>query len=139
MKQLRSIRKELAIAGAPRRVIRSGEALALMRILSPDEEIVSWIQGLYSEGLGLVIATNSRLLIINKSFFWQRVEDESYSMVNSVIYKRGVFLGKVILSTRARLYTFTTLKKDPIESFVSFIDSMMRATQPNQAPSSPSV
>jgi hypothetical protein len=135
MKSLASIKKELAISGAPGRVMRSGEARLLPNILSHDEEIMAWVQGLFDEGLGLVVATNARLLIINKSFFWQRVEDESYSMVNSIKYKKGVVFGKLILSTRARRYTFTILKHDPIESFVSFIDSMMRQQQPNQAPS----
>lgn len=135
MKQIASIKKELAISGAPRRVLRSAEVSALSQIMSHDEEIMISMQGLYDEGIGLIVATNARLLIVNKSWFWQRVEDESYSMVNSVVYKQGILLGKVYLSTRARRYTFTVLKSDPIESFVSFIDRMMRLTQPNQAPS----
>lgn len=136
MKSLRSIHKELAMSGAPRRVLRSGEARALANILSPDEEIIACFQGFYDQGVGLVVGTNIRLLIINKSFFWQRLEDETYAMINSILYKRGVFLGKVVLATRARRYSFTVLKSDPIETFISFIDGMMRAQQPNP-PSAP--
>ena len=126
MKQITAIRKELAIAGVPKRVMNSREVQALTNILSPDEQIIACVQGLYSEGIGIVVGTSSRLLIVNKSFFWTKLEDESYAMINSVLYKRGVFFGKLFLSPRARHYVFNVLTKDPIEQFISFIDSQMR-------------
>jgi hypothetical protein len=126
MKRLNSIQKELALAGVPKRVLKAAEVQALVNVMHSDEEIQGCIQGLYAEGLGLVVATNTRLLIINKSFLWSRVEDESYAMINSILYKQGLILGKVLLSTRAREYTFTVLKSDPIQSFMSLIDSKMR-------------
>jgi hypothetical protein len=126
MKRFSSIQKELAIAGVPKRIFRTQEARALENILDDNENIIGCIQGLYSEGFGLVVATNARLLIVNKSFLWTRIEDESYAMVNSVLYKRGVILGKLTLSTRARQYIFTVLVKDPINSFISIIDNKMR-------------
>lgn len=126
MKQFSAIEKELAIAGVPKRIIRSAEARALTSIMERDESILNCIQGLYSEGLGIVVATSNRLLIINKSFLWTRMEDESYAVVNSIKYKKGVVFGKVMLSTRARRYVFNVLKNDPIESFISTIDSKMR-------------
>lgn len=127
MKRFSSIQHELALAGSPKRIMRSGEARALTGIMSDDEEIMACIQGLYDEGIGLIVATNSRLLIVNKSFLWQRMEDEAYAMINSVIYKQGIFFGKVILATRARRYTFNVLKSDPIGPFIAYIDSMMRS------------
>lgn len=126
MKGLSAIQKELALAGVPRRILRSSETRALTNILNQDETIIGCMQGMYDEGIGLVVATNARLLIINKSFFWTRVEDESYAMVNSVLYKKGVVFGKFFLSTRARKYTFNVLKADPIEDFLAIIDSKMR-------------
>ena len=94
--------------------------------MNPDEGILAAVQGLYEEGLGLMIATTSRLLIVNKSIFWTRMEDESYAMINSVLYKKGVFFGKLHLSTRASHYTFNVLKSDPIEPFITTIDNKMR-------------
>lgn len=126
MKRYTTIQKEMALSGAPRRVLRSAEARALTKVLNNDEEIQGCVQGLYAEGLGLLIATNSRLLIINKSFFWTRVEDESYPMINSILYKEGILFGKLHLSTRANQYTFNVLKSDPVEPFISLIDSKMR-------------
>lgn len=107
--------------------MRSQEVGALVNILNKDEGILACVQGLYEEGLGLITATSSRLLIVNKSFLWTRMEDESYAMINSILYKKGLFFGKLLLSTRARQYTFNVLKSDPIESFISVIDSKMRA------------
>lgn len=106
--------------------MRSQEAGALVNILNHDEGILAVVQGLYEEGLGLAIATTSRLLIVNKSFFWTRMEDESYAMINSVIYKKGVFFGKLHLHTRAGKYTFNVLKSDPIEPFITTLDNKMR-------------
>lgn len=126
MKRFSSIQKELAISGVPRRVLRSREAMALENIMIENENILSCVQGLYEEGLGLIVATNSRLLIINKSFLWTRMEDESYAMINSILYKRGFIFGKLKLSTRAREYIFNVLTKDQIEAFISIIDSKMR-------------
>jgi hypothetical protein len=126
MKRFSAIQKELAIAGVPKRILRSSEARALSTILNIDEEVHACVQGFYSEGLGLVVATNARLLIINKSFLWTRVEDESYAMINSVLYKRGLLFGKLHLSTRSRRYTFNVLVKDRVESFISLIDNKMR-------------
>ena len=126
MKRFHAIQKELAIAGVPKRILKSREAGALVNIMNKDEGILACIQGLYEEGAGLVIATTSRLLIVNKSFLWTRMEDESYAMVNSILYKKGIFFGKLILSTRARQYTFNVFKNDPIEPFISIIDNKMR-------------
>ena len=126
MKRFNSIQKELAIAGVPRRILRSQEARGLTTIMSEKENIIGCVQGLYSEGIGLVVATNSRLLIINKSFLWTKMEDESYAMINSILYRKGMFFGKLTLSTRARRYIFNVLKNDPIESFISVIDAKMR-------------
>ncbi len=126
MKRFNAIQKEMILAGVPKRVINSAEARALVNIMNQDEEIQGCVQGLYAEGIGIVVATSSRLLIINKSFFWTRLEDESYAMVNSVLYKRGIFFGKLYLSTRARQYTFNVLNSDPIDPFVSLLDYKMR-------------
>ena len=126
MKSFNAIEKELALCAAPRRVVRSAEARALANILNKDEEIQACIQGLFSEGIGIIVATNSRLLIVNKSFLWTRIEDESYAMINSILYKRGLVLGKLELSTRSHNYTFNVFKNDPIEPFMSYVDSKMR-------------
>ena len=126
MKRFQSIQKELALCGVPKRVMRSREASALSNILNTDEGILACVQGLYEEGLGLIVATSSRLLIVNKSFLWTKMEDESYAMINSILYKRGIIFGKLMLSTRARDYTFNVLRSDPIETFIATIDGKMR-------------
>ena len=126
MKRFYSIQKELAIAGVPKRILRSQEARGLINIMGENENILGCVQGLYTEGIGLVVATNSRLLIINKSFLWTKMEDESYAMVNSILYKKGLIFGKLTLATRARRYVFNVLVKDPVESFIVILDSKMR-------------
>lgn len=126
MKRLTAIQKEMAIAGVPKRLLSSSETKALTSIMEDDEVVLGCVQGIYNEGLGIVVATNTRLLIVNKSFLWTRMEDESYAMINSIKYKKGVVFGKIILSTRARRYTFNVLVKDPIASFISIIDNKMR-------------
>lgn len=126
MKSANAIQKELAIAGVPRRVRNSGEVRALKDILEPDETVLGCIQGLYSEGLGIIVATSTRLLIINKSFFWTRMEDESYAVINHVKYKKGIMFGKVTLASRGHKYVFNVLNSDPISSFTSVIDNKMR-------------
>ncbi len=47
MKRISTIRKELAIAGVPGRVMRSSEVKALSQILSGDEEIKALYTGNY--------------------------------------------------------------------------------------------
>ena len=126
MKKASAIQKELAIAGVPKRVRNSGEVQALSNILEPDETVLGCMQGLYSEGLGIIVATSTRLLVVNKSFLWTRVEDESYAVVNHVKYKKGILFGKVTLSSRGRKYVFNVLNSDPISSFTSVIDNKMR-------------
>lgn len=126
MKRFNSIQKELAIAGVPRRILKTQEVRGLVNILGENESILGCVQGLYSEGIGLIVATNSRLLIINKSFLWTKMEDESYAMINSILYKKGLVFGQLTLATRARRYMFNVLKRDPIEMFIEIIDAKMR-------------
>lgn len=76
------------------------EIKELPNILWHDEEVKGLIQGFYNNGNGLLVATNSRLIFINKKLLGGIVvEDFPYDKISSIQYETGLMFGKITIYT----------------------------------------
>lgn len=70
----------------------------LPNILWPNETIAGIIQGTYSGGSGILLATNKRLIFVDKGFVYGlRVEDFSYDKISSIKYQTGLIMGELTI------------------------------------------
>ena len=82
------------------------EIAALPSILWEDEAIVGAIQGQYTDRAGLLVASQRRLIFIDKGWASLRVEDFPYDKITSIQYSTGMVFGEIIIfasGTKARI------------------------------------
>lgn len=73
---------------------------AIGRVVRNGEKIEMMVEGLYHGENALLIATNERLIILNKRLFWGlKVKDFNYVDIRSVEYFAGVIFGSVSVVT----------------------------------------
>lgn len=76
------------------------EIKELPNILWHDEEVKGLIQGFYSNGNGLLVGTNKRLIFINKKLLGGiTVEDFPNDKISSIQYETGLMFGKITIFT----------------------------------------
>lgn len=68
----------------------------LPNILWEDEMLETLIGGNYDKGTGILVATNKRLLFVNKGLMWGlKVEDFPYDKISSIQYTQGFVFGEI--------------------------------------------
>ena len=72
--------------------INRSEIKELPKILWEDEVIVDIVSGTYNQKNGILVATNKRLIFLEKGIFWgSTVEDFGYNKITSFVYHTGIF------------------------------------------------
>ena len=86
------------------------EIKELPSILWEDEKVENIIQGTYNNGNGVLVATNIRLVFVDKGLlFGLKVEDFPYDKISSIQYETGILMGKLTIFTSGNF--FNTLAK----------------------------
>lgn len=68
------------------------EIAELPTIIPEDEQIFGLVQGKYNGGQGILVATNKRLLFVDKGLFYGlKVEDFGLDKISSIQYETGIF------------------------------------------------
>ncbi len=105
------------------------EIKELPNILWEDESVENLAQGIYSNGNGLLVATNKRILFVNKGLIWGlTVEDFSYDKISSIEYNTGLIFGKIIIYTSGNKATIDQIEKKKAREFADFARARMTAT-----------
>jgi len=96
MPTLEEINEQLKSINAAQRYIGKKEIKELPNILWQDEKIEKLTVGFYNGGSGILVATNKRVVFVDKGlFFGLRVEDFPYDKISSIEYKTGFGSGKI--------------------------------------------
>lgn len=98
------------------------EVKELPSILWDDENIENAVQGMYDNGNGLLVATNRRLIFINKGLvFGLKVEDFPYDKVSSIQYSTGLILGEITIFTSGNKAIIKNIQKASAREFGEFV------------------
>ena len=83
----------------------------LQHILMNDEEIVSLACGRYFGSFALLVATDQRMLIIDKRVFFMTIEDIRYDMISEIDFNmQQVYAANLTVYTMNKTHKFTTVK-----------------------------
>lgn len=106
------------------------ETHALPFIIGPDEKINGIVYGRYkrggaepSVGRGALVATDSRILLVDKKPLFLKCDELSYKVVSGVTYTRVGPAGTVTLHTRAGDIEIRTLNQNCAHKFVESIEA----------------
>lgn len=107
----------------------------LPKILLDDEELYDIVQGAYSGKMGILIATNYRLIFIDKGFmFGLKVEDFPYDKISSIQYETGLIQGKIIIMASGNRAVIDNVVKNLVQRFCDNVRKFMLTSKKNESP-----
>ena len=94
------------------------EIKELPNILWNDETIEALIGGVYNKGRGVLVASNKRLLFVDKGLVWGlKVEDFPYDKISSIQYSKGLLMGEITIFTSGNKATIEGTDKQYCAQF----------------------
>jgi len=80
------------------------------------------IQGTYNNGNGILVATNKRLIFIDKGLvFGLKVEDFPFDKISSIQYSTGMLLGKLTIFASGNKAIIDNVDKQRVRIFGDFV------------------
>ena len=119
------------------------DVLALPEILADDEAVVRIIEGFYEGGWGVLVATDRRMVFVDKALLGGRVkvEDFPYDRITSIQYDTGFVYGGLTIHAAGNRAEIANLPKDRCRDFAESIRRRIdeaRSSVPTAMASGPS-
>lgn len=106
------------------------EIKELPSILWEDELPEKIVQGTYNNGNGLLVATNKRLIFIDKGIFSLKVEDFPYDKITSIQYTTGLLMGGIEIYASGNKAEIKNVPKDQVRTFAEYVRARITAPKP---------
>jgi hypothetical protein len=97
------------------------EVKQLPAILWEDERVENIIRGFYANGTGILVATNKRLVFVDKGVAKLRVEDFPYDKITSIQYNLGFAGGTLTIFASGNKADIQHVPKDQCKTFGDFV------------------
>ena len=94
--------------------------------------------GLYSGGNGLMVATNQRLIFINKGLMSFKMEDFDYDKITTIEVKTGMLLGALTIYASGNKEEIKNVPKELTRPFGDFLRAKLSAAKVEQSDSAAS-
>jgi len=102
------------------------EAKELPNIMIPDEEIYEAVNGIYEGGFALLVATNFRMLLVDKKpLNFLTVEDLRFDMISEIDYAHRIFGARINISTGSRNLLFTSYNQQRLRKLITHVQHCM--------------
>lgn len=115
--------KELKDLGVSWFGMATMESQYLPEIIHPDEHIGGVVYGRHPEGFAMIIATDCRVIFLDKKPLFENIEEITYDVISGVRFGHAGFGSTVTLYTRVREYPIRSYNKKCAQSFVEYIES----------------
>jgi hypothetical protein len=86
------------------------EISELQHILMDDEKIIVLACGRYFGSFALLVATEQRLLLIDKRLFFMNYEDTRYDMISEINYNAQAYMATLTIFTANKTHKFTSYR-----------------------------
>lgn len=140
MPTLDQIQSQIAALPHAKQVDAKKEIKELPSILHPDEKIENAVRCFYNSGKALAVATNKRLVLVDKGLFSMKVEDFPYDKISSVEFEGGLLTRKVKVFVTGNKAEFDFAEKSIATMFSEFLRMKISAPKaPSQTIESRSV
>ena len=129
------------IPAADRRFLAKREIDELPNILWEGEIVERLITGTYDDGLGVLAATNRRLIFIDKGLFGKlRIEDFTYDKITTIESSTGIIAGKLTVYASGNKESIENVYKFTCQDFAAHLrNKLNRPSEQATAPSTVAV
>ncbi len=125
-----TITGQLSALGLRFRFFGRHAANELVNIIKDDETIRHCVYGSYQGGRALLVATDHRILLIDKRPFFLNLEDLRYEMLNEVYFAGRLLNAQVKLHSGSRVLDFTSIADARLRKLYTYTqDQITRARQ----------
>lgn len=112
------------------------ELSELPSIILPDEVIYECVNGIYEGGFALLVATNVRVLLIDKKpLNYLTVEDLRFDMINELDYSHRIIGAYISISAGAKSLRFTSLNQRKLRKLITHVQHCMAESKKIQSES----
>ena len=118
----RRVLQELRDAGASGYGLMHMESHYLPQIIHPNEHIGGVIYGHFEEGFAMLVATDLRVIFLDRKPFFTNQEEITYDVVSGINFGHAGFSSSVTLHTRIKDYHIRTLNLRCADQFVEYIE-----------------
>jgi hypothetical protein len=122
------IKAELRQRGAVAYNLWLPETRYLVHLLHKDEHIMGSVYGHFDKGgndrgRGALIATDQRVLFVDKKPLFMHCDEMTFMIIGGVTYTRSLIVGYVTLHTRLGDYKLRTFNPKSAANFVDYIET----------------
>lgn len=108
----------------------SGEVRELPNILLPDEQIYEVVNGFYDGGFAILVATDVRVLLVDKKpFNYLTVEDLRFDMINEIDYSHRFIGSNITIATGNRNLVFRSYNKARLRKLIGHVQDCMASAK----------
>lgn len=109
------------------------EFAELPHIILPDEEIYECANGFYEGGFALLVATNFRVLLIDKKpMRYLTVEDLRFDMISEIDYSRRLLAAQISISTGSKNLLFLSTNQPRLRKLIGHVQHCMADNKKKQ-------
>lgn len=109
------------------------EIKELEKILMDDEDIISVVPGRYFGGYAMLVATDCRLLMIDKRAFFMNLEDIRFDMISEVDFSSRLFDSTVTIFTLNKQHRFSSTKyKSQLRKLTAYVQQQVAQQRQQQ-------
>ncbi|MDB5168699.1 MAG: hypothetical protein JWO41_55 [Candidatus Saccharibacteria bacterium] len=111
----------------------TSEVQELPNILLPDESILECVNGIYEGGFALLVATDMRVLLIDKKpLKYLTVEDLRFDMISEIDYSHRLFGARINISTGSKNLKFNSFNQPRLRSLIGHVQNHMATIKKQQ-------
>lgn len=135
--------KQAAIDDALNKISGAGKFLTkreikeLPSVLWDGELPMHLVDGRYNKGYGILVATDRRLVFMDKGLFSLKVEDFPYDRILSVEAKTGMVMGQLTIHTAAGKEEIQQVTKERVHPLAEWIRANIREDKTSPEPPVP--
>lgn len=122
MATLEEVKDQISYLDGTSKLLGRKEIKELPNILWEDEKIEKIVQGLYENKIGVLVATNKRLIFVDKGLIYGlRVEDFPYDKITSIQYETGLIFGEIIIFASGNKAKIEQVDKKKTRDFSDYV------------------
>lgn len=132
MPTLNEIKSQIKGLGGVDNFLGRKEIKELPNILWDDETVENIIQGFYNNGNGILVATNKRLVFVDKGLiFGLKVEDFPYDKITTIQYETGLLFGKLTIFSSSNKAVIEQVTKSKVRVFGDWVRARVSESKEN--------
>ena len=116
------VKDELRGLGLSRWALLSMSSRYLQKIIHPGERLCGAVYGHQKDGMGMLVATDRRVIFIDKKPLFLKEDEITYDVVSGVSFNHAGLGSTLTLHTRIKDYTLLTVNNRSARNFVEYIE-----------------